>query len=273
MPQVRSDGTTVDYDDVGLGDPALLLLPGWCATRAVWAPLVGPLSTHRRVLALDWRGHGGSGPIRDDFGEEDLVRDALAVIADSGAPAVLPVGLAQAGWVGIELRRRLGAAVPGLVAVDWIVSEAPGGFLTALEDMRSDDDREAVVDRWLEELRAGVVSAELSAALAEMRAAPGEMWDRAAREIESSYARHGSPLRALSELQSPVPFLHLLPASGGACSPERHRAYAAEHNWYHHAELPARSRLPMFEAAGPMAEEIERFAARVGGRRPLRRAA
>ena len=38
------------------------------------------------------------------------MHDALAVIADSGAQSVVPVALAHAGWVGIELRRRLGHA-------------------------------------------------------------------------------------------------------------------------------------------------------------------
>ena len=273
MPQVRSNGTTIDYDDVGLGDPALLLMPGWCSTRAAWAPIVDRLSAHRRVLALDWRGHGSSGPAPDDFGEEDLVHDALAVIADSGAPSVLPVGLAHAGWVGIELRRRLGHAIPGLVVVDWIVSEAPAEFLTTLEDLRSDADRDDAVAGMLQQWQAGVADPDLGAFLADMGAASGEMWDRAAREIGSSYARHGSPLRALSLLQPPVPVLHLLPASGVACSLERDRAYTAEHHWYHAAELPAHSHFPMFEAPDQMADEIEQFAARVGGRRALRRAA
>ena len=273
MPQVRTSGTTIDYDDLGLGDPALLLMPGWCSTRAAWAPVVDRLSAHRRVLALDWRGHGGSGPAPEDFGEEDLVRDALAVIADSGAPSVLPVGIAQAGWVSIELRRRLGHAIPGLVAVDWIVSEAPGGFLAFLEDIRSEADRDEAIAAILQQWQAGVAEPDLGALLADMGAAPGEMWDRAAREIESSYARYGSPLHALSQLQPPVPVLHLLPSSGEACSLERDRAYTAEHHWYHAVELPAHSHFPTFEAPEQMADEIEGFAARVGGRRKPRRTA
>lgn len=55
--------------------------------------------------------------------------------------------------------------------------------------------------------------------------------------------------------------------------PERNRAYAAEHPWYRAVELPARSHFPMFEAPEQTAEEIERFAPRVSGRRTLRRAA
>jgi pimeloyl-ACP methyl ester carboxylesterase len=273
VPQVRSSGTTIDYDDAGLGDPALLLMPGWCATRAAWAPVIDGLSAHRRVFALDWRGHGGSGPPPGDLGVEDLVDDAGAVIADSGAPSVLPVGLAHAGWVGIELRRRLSHMITGLVVVDWIVSSVPAGFLTALEGLRSEADRDGAIDGMLQLWQAGVTEPDLAAFLADLATAPCEMWERAAREIQDSYARHGSPLRALSQLRPPLPVLHLLPVSGESCSLEREKAYAAEHSWYHAVELPAHSHFPLFEAPGPMAEEIELFAKRVGGRRSLRRAA
>jgi pimeloyl-ACP methyl ester carboxylesterase len=272
MPQVRSNEAIIDYDDAGLGDPALLLLPGWCATRTAFAPVQDRLSARRRVLALDWRGHGASGPAPADFGEEDLVHDAMAVIADSGAQSVIPVALAHAGWVGIALRRRLGHVVPGLVVVDWLVSEAPSSFLTTLEDMRSDADREEAVAGLLQRWQAGVVNPSLGAFLAEMGAAPGEMWERSAREIESAYARHGSPLNALSRLEQSVPVLHLMP-SRDACSLERQGAYTAEHHWYHAALLPARSHFPLFEAPRQAADEIERFALRVGGRHAYRHAA
>ena len=63
MPQVRSDGAWIDYLDEGLGDPALLLLPGWCGTRAAFDPVIGALSSGRRVLSPDLRGHGASSSV------------------------------------------------------------------------------------------------------------------------------------------------------------------------------------------------------------------
>jgi len=273
MPQVRSNQATIDYVDDGLGDPALLLLPGWCGTRAAFDPVRDLLRTQRRVLALDWRGHGASAAPPGDFGEEDLVHDALAVIADSGARSVVPVALAHAGWVGIDLRRRLGGRIPGLVVVDWMVTEAPQSFLTTLEDIRLDADRDDAIAGLLQKWQGGVTDPDLAGLLADMGAASSEMWDRAAREIEGSYARHGSPLRALSGLEQPLPVLHLVPSEGDPLSFERHRAWAAEHHWYHAAELPARSHFPLFEAPREAADEIERFVARVGGRQAYRRAA
>ena len=272
MPQVRSDGAWIDYLDEGLGDPALLLLPGWCSTREAFAPVLDQLKRRRRVLSPDWRGHGSSPPVPADFGTDELVRDALTVIADSGESSVVPVAAAHAGWVAIELRRRLGQDVPGLVFVDWMVAGAPATFLSTLAALRSKADRDEAIAGTLQMWQAGVPSPELAGHLADMGAAPGEMWDRAAREIEISYARHGSPLRALSELDPPVPVLHLVPAAAG-CMFERHRAYAAEHPWYHATELEARSHFPFFEAPRQAADEIERFVPEVAGRRPVRRAA
>jgi pimeloyl-ACP methyl ester carboxylesterase len=271
MPQVRSNDAIIDYVDEGLGDPALLLLPEWCGTRAAFDAVIDGLGAKRRVLALDWRGHGSSGASPGDFGAEDLVQDVLAVVADSGAQSVVPVALAHAGWVAIDVRRRLGHLVPGLVLVDWIVTEAPEGFLATLEDVRSDADRDEAVAGLLQQWQAGATDPRLGAMLADMGAASGTMWDRAAREIEGSYARHGSPLRALSQLEPPPPVLHLVPAADDALAFERQRAYAAEHHWFHAAELPARSHFPLFEAPQQAEDQVERFVARVGGRQACRR--
>jgi pimeloyl-ACP methyl ester carboxylesterase len=271
MPKVRSEDALIDYDDAGLGDPALLLLPGWCGTRSAFARVAPLLSSHRRVLAPDLRGHGASGSAPGDFGQDDLVRDALTVIADSGAQTVVPVAVADAGWVAVELRRHLGHEIPGIVFVDWMVAGAPAGFLGTLEDLRSDADRDEAIADLLQTWQGGVTSPELAGYLADMGAVDDAMWDRAAREIESAYALNGSPLRALAELEAPA--LHLVPSAPGACSFAAQRAYMDEYHWYHAAELPARSHFPLIEAPEQAAAEIEGFVRRVGGRHALRRAA
>jgi pimeloyl-ACP methyl ester carboxylesterase len=112
-------------DDVGKLEPALLFLPGWCANRTVLEDLVAPSGRHRRALALDWRGHGESAAAGGDFGEKELVEDALAVTEASPVRQLVPVALAHAGWIAIELRRRLGAMVPKLVLMECLILEAP----------------------------------------------------------------------------------------------------------------------------------------------------
>ncbi|HXH24694.1 MAG TPA: alpha/beta fold hydrolase [Vicinamibacterales bacterium] len=107
-------------------------------------------------LAIDWRGHGESAPPADDFGADDLADDALAVIQASQADRVVPVAVAHAGCVAIELRRRLGARIPKLVLLDWIVLEAPPPFLAALRSLQDPAEwqptRERLFSMWLQGL-------------------------------------------------------------------------------------------------------------------------
>src|SRR5688572_24159645 len=133
---VQRTPTGVAYDDRGTGAPALLFLPGWCGPKALFEPLMARLDTSFRTLAVDWRGHGDSAPADGDFGFAELTDDALAVIEDSRADVVVPVAASHAGWVAIELRRRLTAQrVPRLALLDWMVLGAPAPFRNALDSM------------------------------------------------------------------------------------------------------------------------------------------
>ena len=73
--------------------------------------------------------------------------------------------------------------------VDWTLTAAPSPFLTTLEDVRSDADRDEAVAGLLQLWQGGATSPELAAYLADMGAADDEMWDRAAREICSAPTR------------------------------------------------------------------------------------
>src|SRR5713101_2970013 len=99
MAEVLSSGTRISYDDYGRGEPALLFMPGWCASRLAFTRLASLCCERHRTLALDWRGHGGSGSPSEDFGSQALAEDALKVIEASGAHNVVPVATAHAGWI------------------------------------------------------------------------------------------------------------------------------------------------------------------------------
>lgn len=68
------------------------MLTGWCANRTtMFSQLAEECGKRRRVLVLDWRGHGLSEMPKGDFGADDLVEEALAVIEASGAQQIVPV--------------------------------------------------------------------------------------------------------------------------------------------------------------------------------------
>jgi len=257
VAEVGPSGARVAYDDLGTGEPALLLMPGWCANRAVFRQLAPLLSRRRRVLALDWRGHGGSDAASADFGADELVQDALAVVAANGAREIVPVALAHAGWIALELARRLGARVPRMILVDWLVLGAPPPFREALAGMQSPETWRPTLDRLFEFWLQGVGDREVERFVREEMGSHGfPMWSRAGREIARAYDREGSPLQALARLSPPVPTLHIYATPD---DPEFLRAqqdFAAAHPWFRVRKLEAKTHFPMIEAPEGLAAEI-----------------
>ena len=247
-------------DDLGQGEPALVLLTGWCSSRERWARAAPLLAAHRRVVSFEWRGHGESRPAPGDFGTAEMVQDALSVIEAAGLQNVIPYTASHSGWVAIELRRRLGDRIPAIVHLDWMLLEPSGAYMDLLSELQDPDRwpqaRDTLFDIW----RAGEESEPIDAAIEVMRGQSAEMWMRSGREIETSYRRGGSPLRALSAFPSVPSVMHLY---GEPATPEYLEAkqqFAAEHDWYSMRRLDVRTHFSMIEAPG----EIERMAATVG---------
>ncbi len=263
MPSVDSNGASVAYADSGHGEPALLLMPGWCAPRTVFVDIEGPLAEKRRVLSIDWRGHGESGPPPGDFGLREQVSDALRVIEESGAEQIVPVALAHAGWVAIELRKALGPRVPRIVLIEWIVTEPPLPFTGAIREMQVPARTGAVMEALTAAWEESVDNIGVRRQVETMRDCPLEMWARSAREIEAAYAAAGSPLRELAALDPPPDVLHLTRPLPWV---EVQRAFAAEHPWFTVHALESKSHFPMSEVPEALVGEIERFASGRPGR-------
>jgi len=264
LPQVTSTEVPIIYDDIGEGEPALLFLPGWCTNRTVFQNLVPLCAKQRRVLVLDWRGHGESGSSKTDFGTDELVEDALSVIHASGARTIVPVALSHAGWVAIELRRRLGARVEKLVLLDWIIMmQPPREFFEGLEGMQSRDRWRETVERILAVWLGGVANPALIRFVqVEMGSYDFDMWSRAAREISSAYADLGIPIQILSSMTPPLPVMHLYAQPDDPRILAAQQLFAASHPWFHVQRLNARSHFPMYEVPDEMAKAIERFVSR-----------
>jgi pimeloyl-ACP methyl ester carboxylesterase len=250
-------------EDVGHGEPALLLLTGWCSSRERWAKALPLLTEHRRVVSFEWRGHGESQPVTGDFGTNEMVQDALSVIEAAGLQTVIPCSASHSGWVAIELRRRLGERIPAIVHFDWMVHEPSSAYMELISELQDPDRwphaRDMLFDIW----RAGVEDDHIDAALEVMRRQDAEMWMRSGREIEASYRRAGSPLRALSAFPTVPMVRHVY---GQPATPEYLEAqqrFAEEHDWYSVHRLDARTHFSMIEAPDDVASEIERVAAAV----------
>lgn len=272
MPRANSEGLQIDYTDLGRGEPTLLLLSGWCATREAYGRMNELCAQHRRVLALDWRGHGHSEPVVQDFGARELLDDAMAVIEASGADSIVPVALAHAGWVAIELRRRLGERIPGLVLIDWIVLDPPQPFVAALHAMQDPkrwrQTRDQLFSAWLHGVDNPAVSEFV---LNGMGAFDPAMWARAGREIAASYERFGNPLTALKALSPPAPTLHIYAQPPDPAYYEAQQSFAAGHPWFKVRHISARSHFPMLEEPEEVAQAVEDFVERLPVPSPVAR--
>lgn len=59
MQFVTSDGIKLEYDDIGQGEP-ILIMTGYAGYKEIWRSQVEILSQHYRVINLDRRNHGRS---------------------------------------------------------------------------------------------------------------------------------------------------------------------------------------------------------------------
>ncbi|MGZ3417532.1 MAG: alpha/beta fold hydrolase [Polyangiales bacterium] len=258
MPHATtSDGVSIAYDDAGTSDTAWLCMPGWCIERAVFDPLIARAGSGRRVIALDWRSHGDSGRAEGDFGAGELLEDALAVVAASGAKRIVPVAQAHAGWIALDLARRLGERVPALVVTSWMMFDPPPPFadmLSGLEDeTRWEQTRDKLVGMWLQAGPPRVVDV-IQAMTARYGSA---MWARAAREISAAFARERTAVEALSRLAPTRPTIHLFAQPRAPEYLAAHEGFRRDHAWFHFQRLEGATHFPTLEAPDEVIAAID----------------
>jgi pimeloyl-ACP methyl ester carboxylesterase len=261
MPHALVDGIRISYDDLGEGEPALVLTTGWCSSRMRWSRVAGLCAAHRRVLNTEWRGHGDSGLPTGDFGLEEMIDDVLGVVDEAGVETFVPCAASHSGFVAIELARRFPSRVPRLVHVDWYVIPPPPPYRAVLEQLTSDDGWPSARDKLMEIWRAGVELPEVDAALDVMRRHGAEMWMRSGREIAAGYERVGSPTSAWESLEPPVPVLHLYGQPRDDAFLAAQEEFAAGHEWFTVRRLGGSTHFAMIETPEEVASAIEEFAA------------
>jgi len=255
----------ISYDDLGPrgAAPALLFLTGWCSSKERWARVAEDCAATRRVLSLEWRGHGASERGPGDFGLEEMIADALAVADAAGVETFVPCAASHSGFVAIELRRRRPARVPALVHVDWYVVPPPAPYRAVLEQLVTSDGWPVARDTLFTIWRGGVDTPEIDEALAVMDRHGADMWMRSGREILAGYARVGSPTSAWVSLEPTPPVLH---AYGQPPAPEflaAQQELAAANAWFDVVKLPGTSHFAMIETPDLVSAAILEFVARI----------
>lgn len=117
MPQVTSRGVRLYYEDTGTG-PVILLSHSYWRDGRQWPQVPALVQAGYRVLNMDNRGHGQSGPHREPFTIWDMADDMIAVLDDAQVDKAIIVGLSIGGMAGIRAALRHPDRLRALVLAD-----------------------------------------------------------------------------------------------------------------------------------------------------------
>lgn len=259
----------IAFDNIGKGEPTLLLLPGWCSDRGILAKLATLLSQNHKVINIDLLGHNQSGRPESDFGSEDVICEILKLVDLLEINEFITVSVAHAGWLTVELRHRLVGRLHKMVFLEWIMAEPPQIFFKTLEKMQKSDEwqnaRKELFAGWslndptlIKPFKKYMINYDF------------EMWSRAGREIAASYQEFGSALRVLETLDPPLSVLNLYSPmqatnlyaqDDDSAYFQTQQSFAQNHKWFHFHRLNSKSHLPSVEVTQEVAEKIASFIA------------
>lgn len=100
-----SDGATLAYSVDGEGSP-LLLLPGWSQSAAMFRNQIASFRKSRRVIALDFRGHGKSRDADHGYRVSRFARDVHELLDHEGVDELSALGWSMGAsvlWSFIDL--------------------------------------------------------------------------------------------------------------------------------------------------------------------------
>lgn len=121
---LHRDGQDLYYETHGSGSP-LLFIHSYLCSSAMWAHEIETFSTDHRVIALDLRGHGRSGP-SEPHDLYDLVDDVIAILDHEGIQRAVWCGLSIGGMITMRAALRYPERVSAMILVDTDgMSEAP----------------------------------------------------------------------------------------------------------------------------------------------------
>lgn len=117
MPTTNSNGIEIHYEVYGEGIPIVLGHSFLCSTY-MWEPQVAPLAENYRVINIDARGHGESGPVTESMTLYDMVDDVIAVMDHLEIEKAVWGGLSIGGMVAMRAVIKYPERVLGMMLLD-----------------------------------------------------------------------------------------------------------------------------------------------------------
>lgn len=117
MPTIEREGVSIYYEELGEG-PVVVLGHSFLCSGEMWAPQVPALAERNRVINVDLRGHGRSGPVTKPCDVYDLLGDVVAVLDSLDIEDAVWAGLSIGGMVAMRAALSVPERVRALVLLD-----------------------------------------------------------------------------------------------------------------------------------------------------------
>jgi len=115
---MSDDLVHLEYRVLGRGEPAVILVHGWCENADYWNAQYDALKSRYTVVALDLGGHGASGANRTDWSIANYAADVASIARQIPNAHLVLVGHSMGADVALAAVPRIGSRVIGVVAVD-----------------------------------------------------------------------------------------------------------------------------------------------------------
>lgn len=215
QPKVR-----IAYEDIGAGDPTVVLLHGLFANRTYYAAQAQHLAARHRVLSIDLRGHGCSDVPEQPYSLTVLADDVIRVCDEARVTRAVLCGHSMA--VGLKAALHRPDLAAGLVLLDGAVLMPPEVRLQLcrlVEVLQTDSWREALLGFFT-----SVAGPAAERVRADISVVPRAYAESILREIASSDFADD-----LAELSCPLMYVHSqIPADLGRLRTLRPDAYIEE---------------------------------------------
>lgn len=193
------------HDDVGTGDPAVVLMHGLFADRTYFSSQVDHLRGAHRVINVDLRGHGASEVPETGYSIDALAGDVIRLCDEAGVGRAVFVSHSVATALRIAIRRPDLAA--GVVLVDGALLRLPpaaAGMNQLVQALGTDGWREALLGFFVHSGRAGAAADRVAADIARMPSVFAAPMLQDIIEAETS----GRDAQELSALVCPLLYVH-----------------------------------------------------------------
>jgi DNA-binding SARP family transcriptional activator/pimeloyl-ACP methyl ester carboxylesterase len=253
-------GAALAYYEHGGGDETLLLTNPIIYGLEILQPVLEHLCQDFRIITMDLRGTGRSGPIPAGYTTADHAADIGAVIEAAGGEPVTAIGISKSGSMLVRLAVTAPSLVKRLVLIGTPLDTTPGSMSLVPSE---------VDDRFRAALRAGDLESAMHHFVATVVSDPdtGELAEQFTRNllrlprqsILSTWTPdpHGDIAPILGHVKAPTLVLH-----GGD---DRRVSVAAAHHLARHIPdarlhvFEGRGHLPLFTATAEFCEILRRF--------------